>query len=149
MCNNFLENMHRILVYVRSDIYNNENIELVRILSLCISENMSNDDMVNQITNISPVLKQQLILQDDEIYQLNTEAKDYVLNSLQIILNELKEKDYDLAYEMVDALHVFPHVVITNDKRQIKSYWKVFVKPIIKRIRNKGYDVRVFKSCRM
>lgn len=141
--------MHRILVYIRSDIYNNENIELVRNLSLCIDENMTNDEMVKQIINISPALKHQLILRNDEIFRLNAEANDYVLNSLQIILNELQEKDYDLAYDMVDVLHVFPHVVIANDKRQIKSYWKFFVKPIIKRIKNKGFNLRVFKSCRM
>ena len=148
MCNNFFENMHRILVYVRSEIHNNENIELVRILGLCISNNMPNEEMVKIIIDMYPVLTQQLILPNDEIYGLSAEAKDYVLCALQIISNALEEKDYELDYDMVDVLHVFPHVVIANEKRQIKSYWKVYVKPIIKRVKNKGYDLKLFKSCK-
>ncbi len=149
MCNNFFENMHRILVYVRSDIYNNKNRELVRILSLCISENMQNDEMVRRIIDIYPFLKQQLIIQNDEMYRLNVDAEDYVLCALQIIGNALEEKDYSLAYDMVDALHVFPHVIIANEKKRIKNYWKVFVKPIIKRVKIKGYALRSFKSCKV
>lgn len=149
MCNNFFENMHRILVYIRSNIHNNENMELVRILSLCISDDMSNEEMVRIIIDIYPVLTQQLILQNDEIYRLSAEAKDYVLCVLQIISNALEEKDYELAYDMVDALHVFPHVVIANEKRQIKSYWKIYVIPIIKRVKINGYDLKLFKSCRV
>lgn len=148
MCHNFLENMHRILVYVRSDIYNNENTELVKILGLCINDNMSNEEMVKIIIDMYPVLMQQLILQNDEICRLSAEAKDYVLCVLQIISNALEEKDYELAYDMVDVLHVFPHVVISNEKRQIKSYWKVYVKPIIKRVKIKGYGLKSFKSCK-
>lgn len=149
MCNNFWENVYRVLVFIRNDIYNNNNSGLIKMLIDCIGDESLNSEMATVLINNSLMERNQLILQDGEAYKVKKEAKEFVLRVLCMIHKELDEKKYDCAYDMVDMLHVFPQVIIANDKRQIRQYWKIYVKPIMKKRNIKRTDLRPFKEGRV
>lgn len=132
MCKNFCENMHRILVLIRSKIRDEKNVELLETLSISIKNELKNTEMVNLILEIAPEFQKQLLLQDDADFKLTEEAKEYVLQMLCIAQNDLKENKFDDAYEIVDVLHVFPHVIIANNKEQTEEYWRIYVNPVLK-----------------
>ena len=149
MCINFFENMYRILVFIRADIYHSNNIKFVKVLLFSINEELTNSVMAERIFCISSELKHQLILQDGDICIMSKEAKDFALSSLHILCKELEEKRYDFAYDMADMLHAFPHVIICNDKKQIRNYWRTYVKPIMKKNKLKKGDLNFFKKGRI
>lgn len=111
MCSNFWENMHRVLVFTRADIYKDKNPEIIKDLISQIQEEVTNDE-------------------------LHKEAKDFSIRTLQVVYEELVAKNYDVAYDIVDMLHAFPHVVLRNDIKELKRYRKVYVKPLIKKRMN-------------
>ena len=148
MCKNFFENMHRILVLIRSDMQEENNTELLEFLITSIDKGWKNTEMLESVSKILPDIKQQLVLEDDEVYEINNKAKEYMLHVLRITWNALKEGNYELAYDLVDMLHVFPHLVISNDKKQIKDYWKIYVNPVVKRRNIKKEELFVFRECR-
>ena len=141
--------MYRMLVFIRADIYHSDNIKFVKVLLSSINEELTNSVMVERIFCISSELKHQLILQDGDIYIMSKEAKDFVLSSLHILCKELEEKRYDFAYDIVDMLHAFPHMIICNDKKQIRNYWKIYVRPVMKKNNLKKGDLKFFKKGRM
>ena len=38
-----------------------------------------------------------------------------------------------MAYDIADMLHVLPEIVIANQKKRLKQYWKIYVKPFHKK----------------
>lgn len=149
MCKNFFENMHRLLVFIRSDIYNHKNIVLTKILIDCIEKELTNRELIEMVINTFPQLKEQLVLQDDEVYKMEQKAKDFVLKALYILTMELENGRYDSAYDTADMLHIFPHIIISNSRRQINNYWKIYVNPIREKCHIKRKELKRFRKGRM
>ena len=42
-------------------------------------------------------------------------------------------QEYKMAYDIADMLHVLPEIVIANQKKRLKQYWKIYVKPFHKK----------------
>ncbi len=133
MCRYFLENVFRILVYIRADIYNLRNIGLIRSLTTVIDEELTNSELIKLIEPVVPELRQQLIVQDGELCIIREEDKAFLMKVLNKMCEALEVKNYDVAHDLVDMLHVFPEVIVANDKKRTKEYWKIYVKPLIRR----------------
>ena len=147
MCKNFLENMYKIFVLIRFDIKNKNNVELLELLSTGINKDTDNAEMMDSVLEIIPEFKQQLVLQNGEPFGLNGGVKEFMLSALHIARKGLEEKEYELAYDVIDMLHVFPRIVMTDDVRQVKEYWKVYVNPVIEK-RNLKKILSKVKKCR-
>lgn len=133
MSNNLLFNIQRILVFVRFDIKNPVNIQFIDAIIACLNTNIENEGLVNLIVNIEKKLKEQLVLERDIEIEYQDNSIKFMLQILEIIRGALKEKNYIMAYDMVDMLHIFPEIIITNQKKGIRSYWKRCVNPILKK----------------
>lgn len=127
--------MQRILVFIRSDINSEKNIELVNILIICMENRMNNFELI-KLLNGKLDLKQQLI-QDAGLECVDDKnISDFILTVLKYTNDALKSQNYNMAYDLVDMLHVLPDVIITGEKKQLKKYWNIYVKPFIKKWKN-------------
>lgn len=148
MCKNYFENMYRILVLIRSNIRDKKNIEVLEVLITSVEKEWKNTEVIGVISEIMPDLKRQLLLQNDKCYKLTDEAKEYLLRTLHIAQKGLIESRYDVAYDVVDMLHVFPHVIIANDRQQTEDYWKIYVTPVIRARNISENELTKFTECR-
>lgn len=143
MDSNFLLNVQRIMVFMRFNISSPQNTELVDILTNCMNSNCDNCLLVDLISNRQGELREQLLLEEGEGYGTNNNIKSFLLQMLEFISEGVDTQNYDMAYDIVDMLHVLPDVIIANDRKQLKQYWKIYVKPVLKRRkRERVYEIK-------
>jgi hypothetical protein len=94
---------------------------------------ITNFEMVKLLLQVQPNFSEQLIIKDGEECEVSEELKKFFVIILNHIMEQLKEENYDMVYDLVDMLHVFPDVIIEDKRKGKKDYWKLFVKPIIKK----------------
>ncbi|MEK0317243.1 hypothetical protein [Cohnella sp. 56] len=133
---------YRIFLLIRADIRSSQNsyllVVLIEILrKLKNGERLDRDDIVKEINQIT-----KRILLDD----IESSGVDYSnppslihLKVLNEILEEalflLNQKEFQRAYDLIDAVHFLPEIMITEDWIE-KEYWDNFIIPY----RNKWND---------
>ena len=155
----FMLGFQRIFVIIRSDIKNPHNINLLELISkycLLLKEDKSTkfDIFKSEIYNI--------INKHDEINELIENAlKIYEVTPITDNLNEiyrylsvisytaleicmqLRQKKFDKAYDLVDAIHCLPEALISKKQWDPKLYWKMYIRPYKEKWDNqflKNYD---------
>lgn len=134
-----LENIHRLLVKIRYNIYDETNIVLLDIIGETLNNNYSNKEMINllrqRLNNWSYLLKLQETFNSDNV---NSELSDNELDLFRKVLNYsiskakfyLVEQKYDIAYDIIDAIHIFPEIIVRSNKRTLKKFWKLYIEPV-------------------
>lgn len=73
--------------------------------------------MCDEIIKIIPDWKAQLICEGHEYCLVQKEIIDFAKIAIQIMVDSLKSNKFDIAYDIVDILHVLPDVVIQKEKK--------------------------------
>jgi len=136
-----LKNFIAIAVYLRNDITNPVNTDIVSAVIKAFEGNISNDEMCSKICEAEPLMAERLEYGQAE-YALSEESRikyDFICESLKYLYEQLNLRNYDRAYNLADLLHVFPDVML-NDKNSKKLYWKIYVLGYKKRCNDSFFD---------
>lgn len=90
--------------------------------------------MCHMIFYLIPRWKGQLIVEEGELQELifNSKLKEFTIRALELMKTYIMAQEYESAYELADMLHALPEIVIDNNKKGLKQYWKNYVKPFQK-----------------
>lgn len=139
---NMWKNLHRIFVLLRFDIKNKNNSHVIDIIIKAINNKSSNQEMCKMIFYIMSNWKSQLIVEryDEQEIICNTKLEQFIIKALELMKINISIQKYEIAYDIADMLHVLPEVVIANQKKSMKQYWKIFVKRFQKKWRCNIFD---------
>lgn len=135
-----LTNFYRIMVFIRFDIKNEENKDIVCILIQAFDGLINNKEMCDAIVKIMPDWKTQLRYEESEYYFIQKQIIEFAKTALYIMKESLATNAFEIAYDIADLLHVLPDIVLQKKTNQWKSYWKMYVEPF-----NKKWKCNAFK----
>ena len=140
------KNLERIFIFLRFDIKNKNNSHVIDIIIKAINNNNSNEEMCKMIFYTMPKWKEQLILKEDERKELIfcMQLKQFIIRALELMKTNILIQEYEMAYDIADMLQGLPEIVIANNKKGLKQYWKIYVKPF-----QKNGSVRYLMSVRI
>lgn len=132
---NMWKNLQRIFVFLRFDIKNKNNSQIIDIIINVINNNTNNDEMCKMIFYIMPKWKGQLISEEDELQELifDMQLKQFIIRALELMKTNILIQQYEIAYDIADMLQGLPEIVIANNKKGLKQYWEIYVKPFQKK----------------
>lgn len=136
------KNLQRIFVFIRFDIKDKNNSHVIDIVIKVIDNDMTNDEMCKMIVCLMPKWKGQLILKECDMQEimLNRQLKEFIIRALEFMKEHLLYQNYGTAYDIADMLHVLPEIVVDNKKKELKLYWKDYVKPFQKKWKCKVFN---------
>ena len=142
---NMWKNLERIFIFLRFDIKNKNNSHVIDIIIKAINNNNSNEEMCKMIFYTMPKWKEQLILKEDERKELIfcMQLKQFIIRALELMKTNILIQEYEMAYDIADMLQGLPEIVIANNKKGLKQYWKIYVKPF-----QKKWKCKVFNECK-
>lgn len=133
MDNNALINIHMLLINIRFKITDTFNVKIIENIIRCLNCTLNNVEFVKLITEVDSKLLQQLVMEDGDKIKIFNSYKVFMVDMLEITIDELYKNNYDLAYDIIDMLHVLPEIMLSEDRRAIRRYYKFYVKPIVKK----------------
>lgn len=106
-----------------TDLYKNgvEEIDDNRLRKLMISLNIC-DDKWSVLCYENRYSQESGLLKDKE-------KMEFLIINMNELENLLIQKKYDQAFDLADALHMYPEIVANNLKKFPKSYWKLIYNP--------------------
>lgn len=134
-----LVNIHRLLIKMRYNIYDETNIVLLDIIEETLNNNYSNQEMIKllrqRLNDWPDLIKlQETIISNKLKSELSDNEIDLFLNVMNYSISKAKfylvEQKYDIAYDIIDAIHVFPEIVVKSNKRTLKKFWKLYIEPV-------------------
>lgn len=128
-------NLQRIFVFIRFDIKDKNNSHVIDIIINAINNNIKNNEMCQMIFHLMPEWKGQLIIEGNELQELifNSKLKEFTIKALELMKTHITAQEYETAYDLADMLQGLPEIVIGNNKKGLKQYWKNYVKPFQKK----------------
>lgn len=116
-------------IYIKkvTDLYKNgvEEIDDNRLRKLMISLNIC-DDKWSVLCYENRYSQESGLLKDKE-------KIEFLIANMNELENLLIQKKYDQAFDLADALHMYPEIVANNLKKFPKSYWKLIYNPYKKK----------------
>lgn len=139
---NLWKNFQRIFVFLRFDIKDKNNLHVIDIIIKVIDNNIRNEEMCKMIFYIMPKWKGQLIVEDDECKEMiiNIQLKLFIIRALELMKTSILKQEYEIAYDIVDMLQGLPEIVIANNKKGLKKYWKIYVNPFQRKWKCKTFN---------
>ena len=143
MDKNVLINMHRILVYIRSDIKYVFNESILDLLIAAVKMDEPNIEFVRNInklvaekSKIKSFFTKKNIVKFSELVdgnstenRLNSSINEILVYAFNKAKELLANKQYEIAYDLVDAIHVLPETYSESKVEQLDNYWKVYIAP--------------------
>lgn len=142
---NKLTNIQRVIVLIRFDIKDSENIKLINILIKSLKNNNTNTQMIKEFESLNTSSKMQKkfdlwrLKQSKELSRELTQEEKNIIDTILIYsLSEveelIKKALYEKANDIIDAIHGIPEVFIEDKRiRDLKKYWKIYIKPFQKK----------------
>lgn len=149
MDHNMLINFHKVIVIIRYNIHNPENITLINDLKFILKNNYSNEEMINIINKRNLLVNENIQFKKGEVFHiekdyLNNEeseiAKEFLIYAFNKIEYFINQNMFEMAYDIVDVIHVFPELFIDYNKIKLKKYWKIYIKPFQKKWKDKMFN---------
>lgn len=128
-----LINFQIVMVFMRSDIKNAENKYILEILIRAFDGKLNNQEMCEALAIRRPDWKTQLKYGENTYRLISEKMTGFVRRALGMMEAYLVTNAYDAAYDIADLLHVLPDVVGQENEKQLKRYWKVYVRPFEKK----------------
>ncbi len=121
-------NFERVMVFVRSDIQDEKNGEIIGVCQKMFAKDISGDEMVERITQLKPEWGKQFLKEVSDDHKIeNQEAYYLVQKCLWFVKRHLVRKEYAEAYELVDILHAYPGVVLHGDDESQQSFDDIYM----------------------
>ena len=143
---NLLRNIYKLMILMRNDVYNLNNQRICECIlqTLCCKEN--NKVLLCKlckIININMYLNF-LDYENSECVAIKKTELNILIAVIKKIQNCLKSKQYDFAYDLIDALHIFPEILSDNKKIILKDYWNIYFSDVEKKYNKE--DVKMIKK---
>ncbi len=130
------------MVYIRKDIKNKANIDIISILLEVFGNNLTNNHMCDNIALINVSWYRQLKHEDKNCTGNNIEYYNkFIVDTLLFLMDLLSSQQYEMAYQVVDILHILPNVILKRGKKSKKDFWKTFIRPF-----EKNNNITFFKK---
>ena len=140
----FLLNLHRLFVYIRSDIERVENKAILETAITTLENDSNNDFLVDSFkklhlyeSNINHTVEDIAICDiiqtnniDNGIVYSKEKLKEMLLYAMEKLLYLLHKKAYEEAYDLTDAIHVLPELIAQEICENNDSFWEVYIEPI-------------------
>ena len=135
-------NLKRIYVFLRYDIENENNDNVINIIINALSNDLNNEEMCRKLFEIMPKWKNQLKMYDKQDKLISCkELELYMIEALKFTKQALYENKFVMAYDLMDILQGLPYANEICKKSNLKRYWKIYIKPF-----QKKWNIEVFKS---
>ena len=140
MDKNMLINFHRILVFIRFDIYRLENKLIIDLMVNSLINNYPNSIFVeavnkelSQCRKINDISCDLFTTTNDCIndVELNEIVRCVLLPIMEKIQLLIKNEIYDEAYEIVDVTHALVEVLANSETSNLHDFWKIYMEPLI------------------
>ena len=139
----FLLNLEKIFIYVRYDLERIENKNIILCVINVINEfECNNDELYKQIKKLSLELSKCIILShENEIKIVNRMVYgQFLIDSLDFFLKLLNDNEYEKAYDVIDILHAVPNVIIINEKKSKRLFYKTYIKKFSRKWKEHYFD---------
>lgn len=133
MNESMLINFQIVMVFMRLDIKNKENKYILGIVIRAFDGKLDNQEMYEALVIRKPDWKTQLKYGETTCHLISEKIIGFVRMALCMMEEYLATNAYDAAYDIADLLHVLPDIVIRGNEKQLKRYWKVYVRPYEKK----------------
>ncbi len=144
---NLLKNIYKLMILMRKNIYNQNNQLICEMILQIIDCKGSNKEMLSKLNKILDT-KEYLNFFDfgnSEYVTVNRTELNILIIVLGKVKNSLNSKRYDLAYDLLDGLHILPEIMADNKEIDLNSYWKVYFKNTLKKYDDK--DIELIRKC--
>lgn len=141
-------NLERIFIFIRFDIRNKDNYQVVDIIIKAIKNNVNNEEMCKMIFKIMPKWRTQLVVKgmEDKEMIIPGKLEIFLIRAVELIKDTISTQEYEIAYDTADILQGLYGIVIGMQKRwrrywqkkKWKQYWQQYLKPFQKKW---DYDV--------
>ena len=142
-----LEKLKRIMVLIRFDIYNKDNIKIVKALLLYFGQCNDIKKFDESIQKINVKIANQIQHKNDDFIiekDINYNIEKFIVNMLKLLCNMLANGMYNKAYDITDMLQGLPDYLYLIKKRNFKKYWKIYVEPYI--LKYNAYELENLKK---
>ena len=150
MDKNLLINIQRIAVLLRYDIKCVDNKELLDIMIYTLNKMNSNIQMVERVRSVEHFriyikeFGKDILIDEKSDVELSEDEEKIFRSVMSYSLLEMKrllaQEFYDEAYDLIDAIHAFPELFTNRSKKNLKKYWKIYIRPFQKKWRNTCFD---------
>lgn len=139
---NLLKNIYKLMVLMRSDIYNKNNNKICEQILAVLNFRENNDSLLCKLNKIINLERYINFFESSYEGCVNLEEKEIKILTLGIrkIDDCLRIKNYKFAYDMIDALHIFPEMLANSEKINMKHYWNVYFEVLIKKYNDKDLN---------
>lgn len=139
---NLWKNLQRIFIFLRFDIKDKNNAHVIDIIIKVINNNIRNEEMCKMLFYIMPKWEKQLIVEDSEEQEIiyNIHLGQFTIRALELMKISIINQEYEIAYDIADMLQGLPEIVIANNKKGLKQYWKIYVKSFQKKWKRKTFN---------
>lgn len=132
-----LYDMAKAFTHIRYDIKEKSNQEILYSIISVLNKGYENSED-NQIRRALQMLKgldseRWYYVYHDNVYTHHYLLKEEKIYRLFVKLCEetlifLEQKNYERAYDLIDAYHCLPEIIADNNLSIPKKYWKTFIK---------------------
>ena len=139
---NLLKNIYKLMILMRSDIYNKDNNKICEQILAVLNFRENNESLLCRLNKIINLERYINLFESGNEGCVNLEEKEIKILTLGIrkIDDCLKIKNYKFAYDMIDALHIFPEILANREKINMKHYWNVYFEVLIKKYNDKDLN---------
>lgn len=137
----FWVNFHRIMIFVRFNVYDINNIEIVNCLIETLYYNYSNDEMCNILIQIQPSLDKWLMNGDSKYENSFSRFSEFIISALLLLKKSLVKSEYGMAFDICDMLQGLPEYDYCYDVLNLKTYWNIYVKMF-----NRKWKTKIFNQ---
>lgn len=129
------ENMERIFIQMRFDIENPNNEQIADSIIQSITQNSTNLELYKSISTLMPEWKTNLISSspNQKNISCSKEIILFIIKSLEFFKKYLQTQQYQISCDIVDILQGLYGIVLTNSKKSLKQYWKIYIAPFHKK----------------
>ena len=130
------------MILMRSDIYNKDNNKICEQILAVLNFRENNESLLCRLNKIINLERYINFFESGNEGCVNLEEKEIKILTLGIrkIDDCLKIKNYKFAYDMIDALHIFPEILANREKINMKHYWNVYFEVLIKKYNDKDLN---------
>ncbi len=137
-----MQDIFSVFLRIRNDVRHEQNVVVLSLLIVTLESDteLYTHNKIRKALASSGDLDKNIweFIYHENIYVHYKITKDKNINKLLVCLctqlqQLLIQKKYQQAYDLVDAVHCLPNIIVENEFQIPKSYWKIYVKPYRKK----------------
>ena len=125
-------NIERIMVFVRFNIEDESNIDILNIIESFVNGKITEKNFYHNIIDIREHWRTQLIICETDDKCINdSEECLFLVKYVQYAIESMVKRNFPKAYDIVDMLQAFPGVVLCGEDESKNNFEKIYLSPLI------------------